>query len=401
VAIVGAGQAGLSMSAALSERGLEHRVLDCSAIGNAWRQLRWDSFRLVTPNWHLQLPGFGYDGDEPEGFMRGEEVAAFLERYAAHIDPPLESPARVRSVRPMADRWSLQLANGELEADAVVIATGTHHRPRIPAFAEHLPQGITQIDPMRYRNPGALPDGAVLVVGSGQSGSQIADELRAAGRRVLLSVGDAGKLPRRYRGRDIMQWLHDMGLLRLTVDDHPDGMEMRHRAQPQLSAYRDIDLRQFALEGIELLGRVRGGHGRTLELGDTLEDDLDAAETYEEQMLALVDDFIRLYGIDAPEDDRPEPPLWDPSATPQQLDLEAEGIGTLVWATGYEPDFRWIDAPVFDDSGRPVQTRGVTERPGLCFLGLHWMYSWGSGLFYGVGQDARFLAAHLERMLRG
>jgi len=390
--VVGGGQAGLSVSWHLKQIGREHIVLDRGRVGDTWRR-RWDTFCLVTPNQYCQLPGFPYDGDEPKGFMLRDQIVDYLERYAKSFEPPYRGGVEVRRLGPSKNggRFSLETSEGVLGAENVIVAAGTHQHPNVPAWGSKLAGDIVQLHSRDYRNPAQLPDGAVLVVGSGQSGCQIVEDLSAAGREMHLSVGSAGRIPRRYRGRDIIEWLEATGFYELPVDEHPAGRAIRFRAHPHLSGRdggRTIDLRRLAVNGVRLHGRVIDANGCQLDLADDLVKNLDAIDEACSEGLVKIDGSIAENDIDAPENDL-ESVDWQPTKESATLDLMQAGINSVIYGTGFRFDFGWIDLPVFDDRGYPRYERGVTEVPGLYFVGLHWLHTWGSGLFYQVGRDAK------------
>ena len=401
--VVGGGQAGLSVSWHLKRLGREHLVLDRGTIGDTWRR-RWDAFCLVTPNWCCRLPGFPYDGDEPEGFMLRDQIVDYVDRFAKSFEPPYRGGVEVRRVGASSHggRFSLDTSEGVLDTDNVVIAVGTHQHPNIPAWGSKLADGIVRLHTRDYRNPAQIPDGAVLVVGSGQSGCQVAEDLFGAGREVHLCVGRAGRELRRYRGRDSMEWAVVTGYLELPVHEHPMGRAIRVKPHPHLSGRdggRTIDLRQLALDGVKLHGRLVDAQGTQVRLADGLAETLDAIDKICWEDLAELDAYIAENGIDAPESNL-EPIDWQPTADPATLDLRQAGINSVIYATGFHFDFGWIDLPLFDDRGYPRYERGVTEVPGLYFVGLHWLHTLGSGLFYGVGHDAEYVADHLCRGAR-
>jgi putative flavoprotein involved in K+ transport len=394
VAVIGGGQAGLSMSWFLRQRGVDHVVFERESVGHEWRTRRWDSFCLVTPNWQCRLPGYSYTGDDPDGFMLGADVVDFLEKYAASFDPPLlEGVGVTRLRRTRAGVFALETTAGNCTADQVVIATGPYHVPAVPRIAERLPAGITQIHSAQYRNPAQLPDGAVLVVGSGQSGCQIAEDLHLAGRDVHLAVGSAPRAARRYRGRDTLAWLDEMGHYARGIDEFADADEVRLRANHYMTGRdggRDIDLRAFARDGMRLYGHLRGAADSTLTFEDDLARSLDNADAVAEGIKDAIDRYIDSAGIAAPAEAR-YVPVWRPESSEGVLDLAAAGISAVVWATGFHRDHRWIEVPIFDGRGYPTHERGVTGCPGLYFLGLPWQWTWGSGRFAGVARDASYL----------
>lgn len=402
VIVIGGGQAGLAVSYHLQERGIDHLVLEKHATGHAWATERWDSFCLVTPNWQCQLPGFPYPGNDPDGFMLRDEIVAYVQAYKDRIRPPiLERTAVTGLEREPGGRFRLETGRGPFTADAVVVAISGYHVPVIPRLAERLPLRITQLHSRDYRSPGALPEGAVLVVGSGQSGCQIAEDLHLAGRKVHLCVGSAPKSPRRYRGRDAIAWLHDMGYYDIAVEQHPLKEGVRRKANHYLTGRdggREIDLRRFAMEGMRLYGRLAAVDDATLTLRPDLAQNLDAADAVAEGIKAAIDRHIAERRIDAPAEE-PYRPAWRPPVGPATLDLGAAGITSVVWATGFRADFSFIRLPVFDGTGYPTHKRGISAIPELAFIGLPWLHTWGSGRFAGIARDALHIAERLAARL--
>ncbi|HEX4791411.1 MAG TPA: MSMEG_0569 family flavin-dependent oxidoreductase [Actinospica sp.] len=399
VAVVGGGQAGLSMSYCLRQRGVEHVVVEANEVGHEWRSRRWDSFCLVTPNWQCKLPGHPYQGADPDGFMVRDEIVRYLEDYVAFFRPPLVQGVRVNRVRRRPGGvFELCTSAGDFTADQVVVATGPYHTPSVPVPAGRLPEGVEQIHSSAYRNPSRLPDGAVLVVGSGQSGCQIAEDLHLAGRQVHLAVGSAPRVARFYRGRDCVAWLDEMGHYAKGIDAFDDADAVRMRVNHYVTGRdggRDIDLRAFARDGMRLYGHLTGVSGTRLEFDDDLKVNLDRADAVAEGIKDAIDAHIAASGIAAPEEAR-YVPVWEPVEQPREVDLAEAGITSVVWSTGFRRDHRWIEVPAFDGRGYPMHWRGATSCPGLYFLGLPWQYSWGSGRFEAVGRDAEFLADHID-----
>ena len=397
VVVVGGGQAGLSMSHHLTGAGVDHVVFERERVGYEWRERRWDSFCLVTPNWQCQLPGFGYAGGDPDGFMGRDEVVAYLEDYAKSLD--VAEGVAVTRLRQRADgRFTVATSAGTLTADQVVVATGPYQTPRVPRIAERLPDDLVQLHSADYRNPARLPGGDVLVVGSGQSGCQIAEDLHLAGRRVHLAVGSAPRVARRYRGRDVVAWLADMGYYRRGIDEFADADAVRFRANHYVTGRdggRDIDLRAFARDGMRLYGRLTDIRAGVLHFAADLGHNLDAADAVSESIKDSIDAYVTAQGIDAPAEARYTPVWRNSAAAPRTLDLAATPIGSVVWSTGFGADYRWIDLPLFDGRGYPTHRRGVTSVPGVYFLGLPWQHTWGSGRFCGVAADAEYLAARI------
>jgi putative flavoprotein involved in K+ transport len=398
VIIVGGGQAGLSMSAHLQARGVGHVILEKNRIAHAWRTQRWDAFCLVTPNWQCELPGYPYAGDDPQGFMSRDDIVAYVEGFARHIKAPIEEGIAVTRVAAKPEGgFHVDTSKGAMSAESVVLAVSAYHVPNVPRIAERIPEHLVQIHSSAYKNPGQLPAGEVLVVGSGQSGCQIAEDLHLAGRKVHLVVGSAPRSPRVYRGRDAVEWLDDLGHYDLPVEQHPLGEKVRRKANHYLTGRgggRDIDLRRFALDGMALYGRLIDASGFTLRFADDLAKNLDAADTSYNGICKLIDKHIADQAIDAPEG-RHYQPVWHPGETISALDLGASGITSIVWATGFRSDWSWVDLPIFNGTGYPVHRRGVTTMGGVYVLGMPWLHTWGSGRFGGVGRDAAHLAERI------
>ena len=395
VAVIGAGQAGLSISWHLKNSGIDHVVFEKERAGHVWRAERWDTFCLVTPNWQCQLPGFGYQGNDPNGFMVRDQIVAYLRSYARSFGPPLvEGVSATRLRQEASGAFAIETSAGRLTADQVVLATGPYQVPLRPRLADRLPEDLVQLHSSQYRTPDQLPAGEVLVVGTGQSGCQIAEDLHLAGRRVHLSVGSAPRVARTYRGRDVVAWLEDMGYYAKSIGEFADADAVRFRANHYVTGRdggHDIDLRQFAREGMGLYGRLLDVRRGQLSFDTDLAKNLDAADAVSEGIKDSIDAYLTSAGIAAPAEARYEP-VWQPDEEQTELDLAGSGITSVVWSTGFGRDHRWIDVPVFDGRGYPTHLRGVTSCPGLYFLGLPWQHTWGSGRFCGVATDARYLA---------
>src|SRR3984957_18889158 len=399
VAVIGGGQAGLSISWYLKRAGIDHIVFEKERAGHAWRAERWDTFCLVTPNWQCQLPGFPYRGDDPHGFMVRHEIVDYIDRFVASFKPPLREGVAVKSLKRNPHHgFTLETTNGLHVADQVVIAAGGYQIPIVPRCAERLPADIVQIHSSAYRNPAQLPDGAVLVVGSGQSGCQIAEDMHLAGRKVHLCVGDAPRVARRYRGKDVVEWLHLMGYYDLPVHEHPLREGVRDKTNHYVTGReggREIDLRRRALEGMELYGRLLDVKGDCLLLDDDLAQCLDQADQVSESIKTSIDGFIAKRGIEAPQEPRYRP-LWVPVQERPALDYRVAGITSIIWCIGFRTDNGWIDLPVFNGRGQPSHVRGVAPVPGVYFLGLPWLYTWGSGRFSGIARDAEHVAEQIK-----
>lgn len=401
--IVGAGQAGLTMSWWLQQAGREHVLVERrQTLGGGWQD-RWDAFRLVSPNWTAAFPGYPYDGTDPHGFMPRDEIAGRVRDYAAAIGAPVVTGTQVTRLSSRGGGFTLETSNGQLEAKNVVVAAGSFHVPRLPRHAADLPKRLFQIHSSDYRNEADLPPGAVLVIGSGQSGVQLAEELHDAGRQVILSVGSAGRIPRRYRDGDTLGWLarvatrgEEVGVALPTVAALAEP-RLRLAGNPHLSGHgggHDTNLRQFAAEGMTLIGRIESVDGDRLRLAPDLEKNLAAADAFfDTRFRGVIDSYIAAARLERPPDDRQpfafEPPVLD------ELDLAAAGVNSVLWTSGYRMDYGWIDLPILDEMGYPRQTRGVTEVPGLYFLGLLWQHNQSSATLFGVNEDAHHLAREM------
>lgn len=399
VVVVGGGQAGLSMSRCLQRRGIDHVVLERAEVAHSWKTYRWDTFCLVTPNWQCQLPDFPYAGDDPHGFMVKDQIIDYLEAYRAFIDPPVVEGVEV--LRLSTDErgvYQLETSAGDVSADQVVVATGGYHTPLTPSFSEPLPGEITQVQSQHYKNGAQLPPGEVLVVGSGQSGAQIAEDLHLEGRKVHLVVGGAPRVARFYRGRDVTDWLAEMGYYDMPVTEHPRREAVRAQANHYVTGRdggRDIDLRAHAAEGMSLYGLMHDHRDGVLHFKPDLTERLDHADEVAESIKDTIDGYIADHHRDAPVEER-YTPVWHPGEETTELALADTGITSVVWCTGFRQDFGWVDLPVFTGRGAPVHARGVTAAPGLYFLGLPWLWTWGSGRFSGVGRDAEYLAERIR-----
>ncbi|WP_072804860.1 MSMEG_0569 family flavin-dependent oxidoreductase [Rhodococcoides yunnanense] len=394
VIVIGGGQAGLSISWHLTQRGIEHVVLEADTVAHEWKDSRWDNFTLVTPNWQCALPGYSYDGDDPDGFMKRDEVYDFVRRYAESFDAPVREHVSVTSsLQGLGGGFDLETTAGPMHADRIVVAVGGYHIPTIPRFAEKLPKDILQIHSSDYRGSHQFPDGDVLVVGTGQSGAQIAEDLHLEGRGVHLVAGTAPRVARFYRGRDCVAWLHDMGVYDVSIGDQPGGIGKRENTNHYVTGRdggRDIDLRAFAAEGMRLYGRLTGVDDEILQFAPTLEASLDAADAVAESIKDNIDAYIEREGISAPAEAR-YVPVWRPETETTELDLTQAAIKAVVWSVGFRTDYRWLKVGAFDGEGHPTHNRGVTAISGLYFLGLPWQHTWGSGRFASVARDAEFL----------
>ena len=398
--VIGGGQAGLSASHYLGKQGIDHIVFEKKTVAHKWKNERWDAFCLVTPNWQCQLPDHPYDGEDPHGFMVKDEIIAYVDRFVRKVNPPVLEGTSVTSLEQAGDIFTVESSAGTATADSVVIATSLYSEPAIPRAAERLPGDILQLHTADYRNPGQLPEGAVVVVGSGQSGCQIAEDLHLAGRKVHLVTGNAPRCARFYRGRDVVDWLADVGQYDITIAH--DGMtKKKHDTNHYLTGRdggRDIDLRKFALEGMTLYGRMKGVTDGKMLFEPNLKANLDGADRVYNGINALIDRYIAEKGIAAPAGSE-YVPLWEPEIEPVDLDLRAQTVTSVIWATGFSPDWSFVGLPIFDGTGYPVQRRGVTGIDGVYVLGLPWLWTWGSGRFLSVGKDAEHVVGHLAERL--
>jgi putative flavoprotein involved in K+ transport len=402
--VIGAGQAGLIMSWHLQASGRPHVVLDRrDTLGGSWQD-RWDNFVLVGPNWTTGLPGYPYDGPDPDGFMPRDAVAARMRRYADVIGAPVVRATEVQRLSvggAGGRRFHLETSQGPVDADGVIVATGAFHRPKVPSLVDGLSPRLTQVHAHAYRNASQLPPGGVLIVGSGQTGVQLAEELHDAGREVTLSVGRCGRSPRRYRGYDSFWWIRQLasrgaefGTMLPTVDQLAER-RLRFACNPHLSGHHgghDTNLRQMALDGIRLAGRFSGADGERVTFAPDLSANLGFADAFFDlRFQPLCDAFAEKAGIEVGPDDRAWPTFEPPELT--ELDLAAEGISSVLWTTGYSPDYDWLDLPILDEFGTPRHVRGVSEVPGLTFIGLLWQHNNASANLAGVALDAEYLAS--------
>jgi putative flavoprotein involved in K+ transport len=399
IVIVGAGQAGLAMSAVLQRYGREHVLLERRRVGERWRAERWDSLRFQFPNWSLQLPGWRYTGADPDGFAHHSEIVRIIEDYAASTRAPIREHTEVTGVELDGGGagFVLSVAGASIHARRVVLATGPFQSPFIPPMSQDVWPWVLQTDPTRYRRPEQLPAGAVLVVGSGASGCQIADELLHAGRTVFLSVSRHRRVPRRFRGRDVYWWLEKMGRFTQTIDSFPGRLWPPSIVVTGVNGGYDVNVRQLAADGVRVVGRVAGASGGQVAIEANADQILDEADTAYAGFLSAARELAAQGTGEDLAGDQPAASTGPPGPVGEawSLDLAREQIGTIIWATGYAYDLGWVKAPVLDNAGRPVQRRGITRTPGLYFLGLHWMHTIKSGLLSGVGNDAEYLAEHI------
>lgn len=394
--IVGGGQAGLAASEHLSTHGVEHMVLERDRIAEKWRTARWDNLVANGPAWHDRFPTMKINGVGDDGFASKDQMATYFEEFAARINAPIQCGVTVNGVTPRAGGgFRVATSEGEMTAQNVIAATGPF---QTPVFPKIIPEdsGITQMHSCYYRNPQSLAEGAVLVIGAGSSGSQIADELLRAGRQVYLSVGPHDRPPRRYRGKDFVWWLGVLGKWQMKTP--PAGRE--HVTIAVSGAYdgHTVDFRKFAERGMNLLGMTEGFQDGVLTIAPDLAHNIREGDANHLSLLKEADDYVSAEGLDLPEEPeahviRPEPPCM--TSPTLALDLAEAGITTVIWATGYVQDFSWLQVKAFDDNGKPKHHRGVSSEEGIYFLGLPWLSMRGSSFIWGVWEDAKYLAEHI------
>lgn len=403
--VIGAGHAGLAMSRCLTGRSIDHVVLERGEVANSWKTERWDSLRLLTPNWQSRLPGHREPGDDPHGYRTMPETVAFLERYAEAISAPVRTHTRVTSVRRTQDGYAVATDRGEWRSRVVVLASGACNVANVPALAQALPSTIASLSPMQYRNPRQLDQGGVLVVGASATGVQLADEIQRSGRPVTLAVGEHIRLPRLYRGRDIQWWMDAAGVLDQRYDEVDDLARARNVPSLQLAGhpdYRAVDLNALTAIGVKLVGRFAGlKDGRALFSG-SLANQAALSDLKMNRLLAAIDAWATGNGLD---DEVAPPQRFEPTrveaSPPLSLELGRGEIRTVIWATGYRPDYSWLEVPVLDRKGRVRHDGGVVDAPGMYLMGAQFMRRRKSALIDGAGDDARELSAHLESYLDG
>ena len=401
--IIGAGHSGLAMSWHLTARSIDHVVLERGEVANSWRTERWDSLRLLTPNWQSRLPGHAYAGEDRDGFMTMSEVVHFLQHYAGLLRAPVMPGVRVTRVRHDGDGYELSTSQGAWRCRQLVIASGACNLASVPPLSDGLPAKVASLTPMQYRRPDLLPDGGVLIVGASASGVQLAREIQAAGRRVVLSVGEHVRMPRTYRGRDIQWWMDAIGAMDLRYDAAENIERARRLPSPQLVGTPEratVDLNSLRQAGVELVGRLAGLRDGRAQFSGSLANVCALADLKMNRLLAGIDAWVTGGGLEgqfaAPHRDAP---TSVGAETKLSLDLIAAGIGTVIWATGYRPDYSWLDVPVLDRHGRIRHDGGVVAAPDMYVMGLPFMRRRKSSFIDGAADDAADLAAHLHRSL--
>jgi putative flavoprotein involved in K+ transport len=402
--VVGAGHAGLAMSRRLTDRSIDHLVLERGEVANSWRTQRWPSLRLLTPNWQTRLPGHPYAGDNPDGFMPAAGVAATLSDYARLVGAPVRTATTVHTLRAGPRGFQVQAGDDLIRARAAVLATGACARPAVPAVAAAVPPSVTTLTPLDYRDPGQLPAGGVLVIGASATGVQLAAEIHRSGRPVTLAVGEHVRLPRTYRGRDIFWWLEATGLLAERYDQIDDLTRARHLPSPQLTGTPDAvttDLNSLTAQGVRLVGRLGRVAEGVAQFSGSLANMCALADLKMNRFLNRADEWAALSGR---RDELPPPHRFGPTRvdprTPLELDLTSGEIDTVLWATGFRPDHSWLDIPVRDRKGQIRHDGGVvTEAPGLYVLGLPVLRTRASTYIHGAAADTAALADHLHTFL--
>jgi len=404
VIVIGAGQAGLATSWWLAERGIDHVVLERGEVANSWRTERWDSLRLLTPNWQSRLPGHRPGSSDPDGFRSMAETVDFIDGYAKSISAPVRTHTTVRSLRRTDDGYEVVTDAGSLRSEAVVIASGACNIASVPKVADLVPPEIASLTTLQYRNPSQVADGGVLVVGASASGTQIADELQRAGRQVTLAVGEHVRLPRTYRGKDILWWMDQTGVLDEDYKSVDDIVRARNVPSMQLAGYPDqrmIDLNSLTDIGVKLIGRLAGVNDGKGQFSGSLRNVSALADLKMNRLLNTIDEWAEQNSLPA---DVTAPHRFETTrveaSPPLLVDFARAGINTIVWATGYRPDYSWLDIPVLDRKGQIRHDGGVvTESPGLYLMGMPFLRRRKSTLIDGVGDDARDVSAHLARFL--
>lgn len=404
VVVIGGGHSGLAMSTCLTDRGIDHVVLERGQVANSWRTQRWDSLRLLTPNWQSRLPGHAYAGDEPDGFMSMPEVVSFVEDYAAAVDAPVRTDTTVTGVRPEGDRYSVLTDQGPWTCRCVVLASGACNVSSVPECATAVPAGVDMVSPLEYSNPDQLAEGGVLVVGAAATGVQLADEIHRSGRPVTLSVGEHVRMPRTYRGRDIQHWMHVTGRLDERYDEVEEILRARGVASPQLVGTPErvsLDLNALTGIGVGLRGRLGTIRDGVAMFSGGLRNHCSLADQKLVRLLDDIDEWITANGLDPDTESSERPSSTVIADVPLTLDLTSGEIRSIVWATGFKADHSWLELPVFDDRGRLRHDGGVVAAPGIYLLGATFLRRRRSSFIHGAGDDANELADHLAAHLAG
>ena len=407
ITIVGAGHAGLAASVCLQKFNIEHCVLERGQVGESWRSQRWNNFYMNTPNWTLNLPGKPYGGNDPDGFMAKSDFVKYLADYAHDQHIPIKENIEVTHAKFLDKHWHLRTNDGPSRTRALLVATSTYQHPHIPACSNLASTAILSLNAANYRTPDALPPGKILVVGSAQSGMQIVDDLLYAGRDVILSTGKTGRVPRRYRDRDLNYWYDKIGLMDRRAGDLQDPRQ-RWSGQPQISGWNGghtVSLQKFHRNGVRLLGRYAGFDEGIMHFRQDLRENMDAADRHSKNFCRTIDNYIKAENLEFPPDTGDDPihdPIKDLNVIPEpsQISPTDEGISTIIWATGFRFDYSWIEANAFDKYGYPNTIRGEASIPGLYFLGMNYLHTRKSGIVYGITDDAKYVAARIRDYLK-
>lgn len=401
--VVGAGHAGLAVSRCLTERSIDHVLLERGEVANSWATERWDSLRLLTPNWMNRLPGYRYDGDDPDGFMTMPEVIDYIRGYAKVVDAPVQTCTTVTSLGADDGRFRVETTDGTWTARSVVLASGACNVPAVPEIAARVPEGIDSITPAEYRNPDQLADGGVLIAGASATGIQLAEEIHRSGRPVTLAVGGHVRAPRTYRGRDILWWLDATGILDEGYEDIDDLVRARNIPSFQLVGtpeHTTLDLNSLQAMGVRLVGKLAEIRDGTALFSGSLRNQCTLADLKLGRLLDSIDEWATANGLD---DECPPPERFDDTyveeSPPLMLDLHRGEIKTVLWATGYRPDFSWLDVPVLDHKGYVRHDGGVTPLRGLYVIGMPFLRRRKSTLIDGAEGDARAITTHLAGYL--
>jgi putative flavoprotein involved in K+ transport len=402
--VVGGGHSGLAMSRCLTDRSVDHVVLERGSVANSWKTERWDSLTLLTPNWQSRLPGFHYDGDDPDGYMHSRDVASFIESYAAAIDAPVTTGTTVTSVRAAEGGYVVDTDQGSWRSRTVVLASGACNLATVPGFASAVPAGVASLTPKDYKHPGQLADGGVLVVGASATGLQLAEEINRSGRPVILSAGEHVRMPRLHRGKDIFWWMDATGLFDERYDEVDDIVRARNVPSPQLVGTPQrstLDLNTLRAGGVEIRGRLGTIRDGIALFSGGLRNHCMLADLKMHRLLNIIDEWALEHGYGAADpDERPPPTVVHD--VPLTLDLTSGQIRTIVWATGFRPDYSWLEVPVLDHKGRVRHDGGVvTASPGLYLIGTPFLRRRRSSFIHGAGFDAQDLSDHVVSYLAG
>ena len=401
--IIGAGHSGLAMSQCLTECSVDHVILERGEVANSWKQERWDSLRLLTPNWQTNLPGYAYSGQDPDGYMSVNELGRFLEQYADHISAPLHLGTTVTAVQPEAVGYLVITDRGTWHCNSLVIASGACNIASVPKVAESAPDSIHMLTAQQYRNPAQLEQGGVLVVGASATGLQLAEEINRSGRPVTLAVGEHVRLPRTYRGQDIQWWMDKLGIFDERFDEIDDINRGRNLPSPQLIGTpqrTSLDLNRLAIQGLNLRGRLAGFNNGKAQFSGSLANTCELADLKMNRLLAKIDEYVLEHKLQAqiPAAQRYPRTRYD-SAAPLLMDLQQNNIKTILWATGYRPDYSWLNLPVFDHKGRIRHDGGIVDQPGVYLMGTPLLRRRKSSFIHGAADDAHDLSEHLASYL--